>query len=287
MKLCLRVLLLSALVVAAAGPQLGIAAQQAAQPTVRDFASLPDWSGVYMGTGTLFEQLPGRGTNPNADRTLRNYPPYKPEWEAAYSKFLEEVVRPGKYLDPLTLGYPAGMLRTMAPARGLQFVVRPEMVWIIHERPDVRYIYTDGRPFPPKEELWPTFEGYSIGRWEGDTLVVETVSIKGGVPIDRTGLVLSDEARVVERIRKIDARTIVNEITITDPVALTRPWTVTRRYNKRNEPFPRVESVSSLENQRNPIVGGQTQILVGDQTPDSSSPYPDDIRPFALPVIPR
>jgi hypothetical protein len=240
-----------------------------------------------MGTGTLFEQLPGRGTNPNADRTLRNYPPYKPEWEAAYTKFLEEVVKPGKYLDPLTIGYPTGMLRTMSPARGLQFVVRPEMVWIIHERPDIRYIYTDGRPFPPADELWPTFEGYSIGRWEGDTLVVETVSIKGGVPLDRTGAVLSDEARVVERIRKINDRTIEAVITITDPVALMRPWTVTRRYNKRQEEFPRLETVSSVENQRNPIVGTETKILVGEQTPDSSSPYPPDLRAFAIPAIPR
>jgi hypothetical protein len=249
--------------------------------------SLPDWSGVYMGTGTLFEQLPGRGTNPNADRTLRNYPPYKPDWEAAYGRFLEEVVRPGKYLDPLTVGYPTGMLRTMSPARGMQFVVRPEMIWIIHERPDIRYIYTDGRPFPPPDELWPTFEGYSIGRWEGDTLIVETRSIMGGVPLDRTGAVLSDSATVVERIRKIDDRTIVDEITITDPVALTRPWTVTRRYNKRMEQYPRVESVSSLENNRNPIQNGVTGIVLANELDNSNSPYGPDLRPFAIPQIPR
>jgi hypothetical protein len=287
MSLSVRACLIASLLLFGATAGEASAAEQRAAPGANAFAALPDWSGVWMGTGTLFEQRPGGGTNPNADRTLRDYPPYKPQWEAAYGKFLEEVVRPGKYLDPLTLGYPAGMLRTMAPARGIQFVVRPEMVWVIHERPDVRYIYTDGRKFPPADELWPTFEGYSIGRWEGDTLVVETVSIKGGIPIDRTGLVLSDEARVVERIRKTDARTLVNEITITDPVALTRPWVVTRRYTRRDEEFPRLESVSSLENQRNPIVAGQTQILVGAQTPDSSSPYPDDIRPFALPFVPR
>lgn len=261
-------------------------ASQAADVPLTDqakaFAALPDWSGVWMGTGTLFER-PG---NPNADRTLRDNPPYKPAWEAAYSKFLEEVVRPGKFLDPLTVGYPTGMLRTMAPARGIQFVVRPEMVWVIHERPDLRYIYTDGRPFPPKDELWPTFEGYSIGHWEGDTLVVETVSMMGGVPLDRTGLVLSDQAKVTERIRKIDARTITDEITIEDPVAFTRPWTITRRYTKRNEQYPRVESVSSVENQRNPVVGGTTQILLADDLAESNSPYSDDLRPFSVPKIP-
>ena len=191
----------------------------AAQPTVderaRAFAALPDWTGVWMGSGTLFEQKEG-ARSPNGNPDARDFPPYKPEWEAAYTKFLNEVVKPGKFSDPLSIGYPGGMMRMFSPARGLQFVVRPEQVWIVYERPDVRYIYTDGRPFPPEDELWPTFEGYSIGHWEGDTLVIETRSIKGGVPIDRTGAALSDQARVTERIRKIDAKTLQNEITVVE-----------------------------------------------------------------------
>ncbi len=155
---------------------------------------------------------------------MRDYPPYKPEWERAYRDFLDNVIKPEKFVDPLTVGYPGGIMRMMSPARGLQFVLRPEQVWIIYERPDVRYIYTDGRPFPPKDELWPTFEGYSVGHWEGDTLAIETRSIRGGIPIDRTGAALSDEAHIFERIRKIDDRTLQSEITIDDPVAFTGPW---------------------------------------------------------------
>jgi hypothetical protein len=135
---------------------------ESAAPSAADkakaFAALPDWSGVWMGVGTtLFEQKAGAASlnanNPNA----RDFPPYKPEWEAAYTRFLNDVVKQEKFSDPLSLGYPGGMIRMMSPARGLQFVLRPEQVWIIYERPDVRYIYTDGRPFPPKDELWPTF----------------------------------------------------------------------------------------------------------------------------------
>ncbi|HMI97761.1 MAG TPA: hypothetical protein VK479_14700 [Micropepsaceae bacterium] len=263
---------------------------QAADPSSADkakaFATLPDWTGIWMGVGTtLFEQKAGAASlnanNPNA----RDFPPYKPEWEAAYTTFLNDVVKQEKFSDPLSLGYPGGMIRMMSPARGLQFVLRPEQVWIIYERPDVRYIYTDGRPFPPKDELWPTFEGYSIGHWEGDTLVVQTVSLRGGVPIDRTGAALSDEAHVVERIRKTDNNTLQSDITIEDPVAFTGPWKVTRRYTKRREQYPRMENVSSLENQRNPVVNGETKvILAGDADP--SSPYPPDIRPFALAKFP-
>jgi hypothetical protein len=272
----------------AAGPTTP--AQSAPAPagksTMRDFSSLPDWTGIWMGTGgNIFDQSKGGG-NVNANPNVRDYPPYKPEWEAAYSEFLETVIKQGKFADPLTVGYPGGMMRMMTPARGLQFILRPEQVWIVYERPDVRYIYTDGRPFPPPEELWPTFEGYSIGRWEGDTLVIETRSIKGGIPIDRTGAALSDSATVLERIRKIDARTLESQITIEDPVAFTRPWVVTRRYTKRDEQYPRMENVSSLENQRNPLVNGETQILLADQD-DVTSPYPQDIRRFAVPRFPR
>ncbi len=261
-------------------------AAPSAADKAKAFTALPDWTGVWMGVGTtLFEQKAGAASlnanNPNA----RDFPPYRPAWEAAYTRFLNDVVKQEKFSDPLSLGYPGGMIRMMSPARGLQFVLRPEQVWIIYERPDVRYIYTDGRPFPPKDELWPTFEGYSIGHWEGDTLVVETVSLRGGVPIDRTGAALSDEAHVLERIRKIDDKTLQSDITIEDPVAFTAPWKVTRRYVNRREQYPRMENVSSLENQRNPVVNGETKIiLAGDADP--SSPYPPDIRPFAVAKFP-
>jgi hypothetical protein len=263
-------------------------ASQAAAPAsspAAAFAALPDWTGIWTSAGTtLFEQKNGARVNAN-DPSARDFPPYKPQWEAAYEKFLNEVVKTGKFSDPLSLGYPGGMIRMMSPARGLQFVLRPEQAWIIYERPDVRYIYTDGRPFPPKDELWPTFEGYSIGHWQGDTLVIETRSIRGGIPIDRSGACLSDEAQLVERIRKIDDHTLQSDITIEDPIALMGPWKVTKRYNKRREDYPRMENVSSLENQRNPVVNGETKILLAGDS-DPSSPYPDDIRPFAVPKFP-
>ena len=280
----------AAAAIAAGAISLPSYAGHAAAPSLDDraraFAALPDWTGVWMGSGTLFEQR-GNSRTPNGDPNARDYPPYKPEWESAYDKFLNDVVKPGKFADPLTIGYPGGIMRMFSPARGLQFVVRPEQVWIIYERPDVRYIYTDGRPFPPADELWPTFEGYSVGHWEGDTLVVETRSIKGGVPIDRTGAALSDSARVTERIRKVDTKTLEDQITVEDPVAFTKPWKVTRRYTKRPEKYPRMENVSSLENNRNPVVNGQTTIVLSDQLDNSNSPYTPDIRPLAVPNFPR
>jgi hypothetical protein len=115
--------------------------------------------------------------------------------------------------------------------------------------------------------------------------VIQTVSIRGGIPIDRTGAALSDEARVLERIRRTDDQTLQSDITVEDPVAFTGPWKVTRRYTRRREQYPRMENVSSLENQRNPLVNGQTGVLLAGDS-DPSSPYPDDIKRFAVPRFP-
>ena len=266
--------------------QQALAAETMSPERVQAYAKLPDWSGVWVGTGTLFDQSRG-ALNPNTDPRARDYPPYKPEWEAAYTKFLDEVVRTGKFTDPLSAAYPAGMPRMMALPYGFQFAISPEMVWVIHEHPDVRFIYTDGRPMPPADELWPTFDGYSLGHWEGDTLVVQTVSMKGHVPIDRTGLVLSDQMRLTERIRKTSDTTLEDVMTIEDPVALTQPWTVVRRFNKRNEKQPRLENVPDIDNQRNPIVNGETQTILESDVTNARTPYPESLGRVAVPQYPR
>ena len=266
--------------------QRALAAESSAAARAQAYAKLPDWSGVWTGTGTLFDQSRG-AVNPNQNREARDYPPYKPEWEAAYTKFLNEVVRTGKFTDPLSAAYPAGMPRMMALPYGFQFAISPEMVWVIHEHPDVRYIYTDGRSLPPADELWPTFDGYSLGHWEGDTLVVQTVSMKGYIPIDRTGLSLSGQARITERIRKTGDTTLEDTMTIVDPVALTEPWTVVRRFNKRDEKQPRLENVPDIDNQRNPIVNGETQTILESDVTNARTPYPESLGRVAVPQYPR
>ncbi|HEX5281934.1 MAG TPA: hypothetical protein VFW28_17770 [Micropepsaceae bacterium] len=266
--------------------QPAAAAELSAAERARAIAKLPDWSGIWTGTGTLFDQSRG-ALNPNNNPMARDYPPYKPEWEAAYTKFLNEVVRTGKFTDPLSAAYPAGVPRMMTLPYGFQFVISPEMVWVVHEHPDVRYIYTDGRGFPPADELWPTFDGYSIGHWEGDTLVVQTVSMKGYVPIDRTGLAMTGQARLTERIRKTSDTTLEDVMTIEDPVALTAPWTVTRRFVKRNDKRPRMENVPDIDNQRNPLVNGETQIILESDVTNARTPYPDSLGRVAVPQYPR
>lgn len=90
----------------------------------------------------------------------------------------------------------------------------------------VRQIFTDGRTLPNKEAVQPWWYGYSVGKWDGDTLVVESVGFRDESWIDENGSPLSNEAHVTERIRRPDYGTLEIEVTVIDPKTYTRPWTV-------------------------------------------------------------
>ena len=138
-----------------------------------------------------------------------------------------------------------------------EFAVTDNQVWIISENgPNIMRIYTDGRSQPPAEDLWPTHTGNSVGHWEGDTLVFETISLhsseSGNTIIDRTGLELSDSARIVTRMGIRDDGQMEALMTIEDAKALTAPWVVTKQYRKLPE-GTRVFDYACNENNRNPI----------------------------------
>ena len=222
-----------------------------------DSAELPDWSGVWqMTSNTVFDQasVDPPGGSSNAPGT-REYPPYNDEWEAKYAANLERVAR-GEFPDPITTcGTPAGFPRMMNLPAGVEFVVRPEQVWIITEDgPNIMRIYTDGRDHPGPNDRWPTFSGESVGHWEDDTLVFETISLKGDgdTILDRTGLVLSTEARIVTRLGMVEDGLMEAQMTINDPAALTAPWSVVKQY-ARLEPGTRMIEFACAENNRNPV----------------------------------
>ena len=87
----------------------------------------------------------------------------------------------------------------------------------------VRQIYTDGRDHP--KDLSPTWMGGSIGRWEGDTLIVDTIGFNGKTSLDRVGHPQSGALHLVERIRRVDHDTLEHDLTFDDPKAYTKPWT--------------------------------------------------------------
>jgi len=102
----------------------------------------------------------------------------------------------------------------------------PGLVVILSEaNASYRQIFTDGRPLPEIEQ--PSYNGYSSGRWDGDTLVVQTVGFKDGLWLDRSGSPMTDAARMTEKFKRVSYGKLEIDITVDDPKAYTAPWTVT------------------------------------------------------------
>lgn len=160
-------------------------------------------------------------------------PDYKPEWAAKYQALLDSS-RNGKVLvDPTARCLPPGMPRTMSTPFPIEFSVEPNRVLVLFEIGGVRRIPTNGANHPAEDDLNPTYMGDSVGRWDGDTLVVDTVGLRGDTVFDASGAMHSDKMHIVERIRLIGPDKLEDHMTIEDPEAFTKPWEVTHTYDRR------------------------------------------------------
>lgn len=198
--------------------------------------ALPNWSGVWEPVqGDVFDAR----ANP-APGDARAQPPYRREYEARYVETLAKL-KADPTIDPLQQCHPLGLLRMMSLGGDFEFAVTPEVIWVFSQTApgpgstgtQSRRIYADGRPQLAGDDLFPTYTGNSIGRWEGDTLVVRTVGLNEGNFVDRTGAMLSPDAVVTERIRLIAPDVLEDQFTIDDKTALTRPWVVTRTWRRK------------------------------------------------------
>ena len=122
---------------------------------------------------------------------------------------------------------PMGIMQFHNHPQPRKIIQTPDLVVIIYEANfGLRQIFMDGRPLPgPDAEPW--WYGYSIGKWEGDTLVVETRGFIDEGWLDIIGNPLTDAAKVTERFRRPNYGNLEIEITVDDPKAYTKPWTVT------------------------------------------------------------
>jgi hypothetical protein len=132
--------------------------------------------------------------------------------------------------DPQGFCLPPGgprMFGTPYPSEIIQDRDRDRIVVIFEGGAHVwREIYMDGRPLPKREDLNPTYFGYSVGRWEGDTLVVETTGFNEKTWLNFNGTMHTDQLTTVERISRPNRDTLHYEATINDPGAYSQPWTV-------------------------------------------------------------
>jgi hypothetical protein len=221
-------------------------------------APLPDWSGVWKpDQGILFKS--GIGDPDSHEARLRDTPPYTPEFAKEHDALLDSANKGLPMYEPTANCLWPGMPRLMLQPYPMEFVVKPGVVYTLHEyMSQQRRIYTDGRGHPA--DVDPSFNGDSVGHWEGDTLVVDTVGIKPGVTrIDRY-LPHSDALHVVERIRRISPTKMEDRITIDDAKALTAPWSTVRTWTL--QPDWKIMEFVCEENNRNPSdVNGVTQVI--------------------------
>ena len=210
-------------------------------PTTQDWADigkLPDWSGVW--NPKISDQDAQVKTNP-------------PAWNEAAAKKMEFMFAEEKAGRPrlifsycLPEAHPSWMLITH---NAMEILYSPGRVTMLGESDGnrLRRIYTDGRPHPEVSD--PSFHGHSIGKWEGDTLVIDTVDILPQAPLavsEAAGLPNNGDMRVVERIRlSPDNKDIMLvDLEITAPKVLTAPWKTTRIFfRQRARKFEIVEGV--------------------------------------------
>lgn len=209
---------------------------------------------VVPDMGGIWERIEGIRFNPTNE-----LPPYNADYKRRYDEAMTARNRGERVADPTSRCLPQGMPRFMVASYPLEILQTKGQVTIIAEwSSQVRRIFTDGRKAPPADEVDITFNGYSVGRWEGQTLVVETTGIRGDTSFDASPLTHSDRISVSERIHLKDAKTLVDEIVVTDTGAFTAPWKVTRTY-RRGGPDAQIMEYVCEENNREIFLPGQNQ----------------------------
>jgi hypothetical protein len=225
----------------------------------------PDWSGQWVrGPGM------GPGWDPTKPPAFGQQAPLTPEYRAIFEALLADKAEGGHGGDRTAVCLPHGMPRMMIGIYPIEFVVTPDITYVLTDYTTHRRIYTDGRDWP--SEPSPSFNGYSIGKWidedghgRHDVLEVETRGFKGPRTFEGSGMPLhEDNATVIhERIglERSDRNLLRIEFTVEDH-ALTRPWTITRVYRRETKPV--WDFVDCAENNPHVLVGTEYYMISGD-----------------------
>jgi hypothetical protein len=253
-----RIVVLS--LIAFLGASVAEAAPNAPQ-RVRAFAALPDWTGLWdTEASRAVNRLNGKPEGNEFEAISKSVQllgpaPYTEGWSKKLQSDLGNPAAAMAAMNSKLCSY--GFPIIMDVFEMFQVVVTPEETLFVFDDGEVRHIYTDGRGHPGKDDLWPTAMGDSVGHWEGETLVIDTVArTEGSFKMGPNSL--SAQAHFTERVRRVDRNNLENQLTIDDPVALTHPWKLTLRYTRaadldRMLPW-------DCANDRNPLVNGKLSV---------------------------
>lgn len=216
-----------------------------------------DLSGVWMNDNTLDERMKREGRKRQTAEELRaapapEAPPLTPRYLEIHRRMQAEAARLAE--GAASCEWP-GMPTIMTYPYPFEVLTTPGRITFLFEaESQVRRIFLDRDRHLDPDDLDPSYNGDSIGHWEGRTLVIDTIGFNTRRPV--RGLPHSDQMRIVERITPLDESTISNVITITDPEAFTRPVIINVQYSRR--PDWRIREYSCAENNRDaPDAAGQ------------------------------
>jgi hypothetical protein len=197
-------------------------------PAPRTREGRPDFSGIWVAAvllpegcgGDCIEQMPLPADAVDFGRTVEGGLPLQPWAAEVAAKRTAEQSKD----DPHARCLPPSFPRAYSFPQYKKLVQTPEVIVLLHEfNASFRQIHLDGRPLP--EEPEPTWNGYSTARWDGDTLVIDSIGYRDDSWLDLMGHPLTSRARITERMRRPSYGTLAIEVTVDDPGAYTRPWT--------------------------------------------------------------
>jgi hypothetical protein len=231
-------------------PRLANGAPNMDAPAPRTPDGKPDLSGVWRGVGALAAPAAAGATPPPgppaaAFRDIGQNIPGGLPLTPRGAEILKVRVAGNSKDNPEAHCLPMGIVQLHTQGFPRKYFQAPRSLVILYEASaERREIFTDGRPLPGGENLQPWFNGYSVGRWEGDTLVVQTAGFRDDGWLDIIGSPLTGTGKVTERFRRVS----YGRMEVEDPTVYTRPFTV--RHNQQLMIDEELFEFVCLENQR-------------------------------------
>jgi hypothetical protein len=214
---------------AAAAPLAPKASAKAVANIRRTADGKPDLQGFYEsntgGANQGLEKRAGDDLTPAGRGIVVDPPDGKlPLQPWAVQERIDRNLPERGYDDPTAHCFPTGVPRSMYVPAAIYIIQKADYIVFLHERMAWRIVFLDGRPhLPDAIRLW---QGDAVGRWEGDTLVVDTTNLNGKTWLNEGGDIVSYAEHVVERFTPTGPDTLSYEATVSDPVVYTRPWTI-------------------------------------------------------------
>lgn len=240
--------------------------------------SLPayDWSGIFTRTkgGLHFDPDLGPRSGPDSAQLTA-------AGAAVLQMKRDQLAKTGGEYDPISDCRPPGVPRWLTEPFLHEFIVTPQQTWLINEMVnDVRRVYTDGREHTPDEDAYPTWNGDTIGFWDGDVLTMHTKFLNPGQYQRGVQPDYSEQTTLVERWRKVDEKTIQADVWVFDPVNLAKPWYTRQSWTKltNDDYYLRIRYWDCRENSNNEILkkdDGTSQFKDFDFVTDDASTSSD------------